>query len=311
MASTFDYRAFGLTIRSNLMLPELFEREASGDPDVRIRLEAFAEQTEESGLQAHGGALFLTIPEVARYRIESGTEIVVDPDPSAPERNVRLYLLGSAFGALLHQRGLLPLHANAVEIDGKAVAFMGESGAGKSTLAAWFHDNGYRIVADDVCVVGFSSDGEAVAYPGLPRLRLWDQALEASGRSAADFPQSYVADDSSKKFDVTVAQTKVVDVDLPVHSAYVLVRGEKFDIQSLKGVGAAEAVFAHTYRGGFVSAARNELGHWNAASRFVREVPLYRLVRPWSLRHLDDYSGAVLEHIRGQRPTDDRVDKPV
>ena len=51
----------------------------------------------------------------------------IDPEndftaPGASSRNVRVFLLGSAFGALLHQRGLLPLHANAVEVDGRAVA---------------------------------------------------------------------------------------------------------------------------------------------------------------------------------------------
>ena len=152
-----------------------------------IRVAPISEERSEPGLHVEGEALLLTIPDVARYRIEGGTEIVVDAHPSAPDRNIRLYLLGLAFGALLHQRGLLPLHANAVEVDGKAVAFMGESGAGKSTLAAWFHDRGHRIVADDVCVVGFSKGGQAFAHPGLPRLRLWDEALEASGRSAADF----------------------------------------------------------------------------------------------------------------------------
>ena len=82
-------------------------------------------------------------------------EIVAEPRQGVPDSNVRLFLLGSAMGALLHQRGLLPLHTNAVEVGGRAFAFMGKSGAGKSTLAAWFHDRGFRIVADDVCVVGF------------------------------------------------------------------------------------------------------------------------------------------------------------
>ena len=79
---------------------------------------------------------------------------------NVPDANIRLYLLGSAMGVLLHQRGLLPLHANAVEIDGKAFAFMGASGSGKSTLAAWFHDHGYRIIADDVCAVRFETEGD-------------------------------------------------------------------------------------------------------------------------------------------------------
>src|SRR4051812_25201168 len=198
----FDYQLFGLTVRSEIQLPELFLTTGKVDPDVTIRRASFTEVTSEPGLQADRSGLVLTIPDVARYRIEGGREIVVDSGPEVPERNVRLYLLGSAFGALLHQRGLLPLHANAIEVEGKAVAFMGASGSGKSTLAAWFHDRAHRIVADDVCVLRFDELGGAMAQPGLPRLRLWDEALEATGRNAADFSRSYVGDESYNKFDV-------------------------------------------------------------------------------------------------------------
>ena len=100
--------------------------------------------------------------------MRDGNQIVIDAAPDATDRNVRLFLLGSALGALLHQRGLLPLHANAIDLGGGAVAFSGHSGAGKSTIAAWFHDRGHRILADDVCVVGFDQSGRALVH-AVPR----------------------------------------------------------------------------------------------------------------------------------------------
>jgi hypothetical protein len=145
-AKASDYEVFGLKIRSEIPLPELQPMENPNDPDVTIRRSPVAAW--RNGLEKWDDALVLAVPEVGRYRIEGGDEILVDQDRGAPDRNLRLFLLGSAFGALLHQRGLLPLHANAVQIDGKAVAFMGASGAGKSTLAAWFYDQGYRIIAE-------------------------------------------------------------------------------------------------------------------------------------------------------------------
>jgi hypothetical protein len=293
--TSFDYRVFGLNIRSDFELPELFPADCAEEPDIRIRRGPVT-GSEAPGLQADGDVLVLTIHDVARYRIDGGREIVMDPEAGVPERNLRLFLLGSAFGALLHQRGLLPLHANAVEIEGRAIAFMGESGAGKSTLAAWFHDRAHRIVADDVCVVRFDAAGNALAQPGLPRLRLWDEALEATGRSAAEFARSYAGDETFNKFDVPIAAQTAADRELPLAAAYILERGERTEIQSLQGLEAVEAVFAHTYRGAFVAPADAAQSHWSAALQLVRSMPVFRFTRPWTLRGLDDSCSAVLRH---------------
>ncbi|KQN21214.1 hypothetical protein ASE86_14665 [Sphingomonas sp. Leaf33] len=50
-------------------------------------------------------------------------------------------------------RGLLPLHACAVELDGRAVLIAGAGGAGKSTLAADLLAAGAPLIADDLVVV--------------------------------------------------------------------------------------------------------------------------------------------------------------
>src|SRR5215213_168075 len=156
-----DYTVFGLRVRSALELPELFQAKGEGEPDVRIETGSIDAPESAPGLSARDGGLLLTVADAGRFLISQGRTIRVEALNGVDPRNVRLFLLGSAFGALLHQRGLLPLHANAIEVDGTAVAFMGASGAGKSTLAAWFHDRGYRIIADDVCVVRFDDRGTA------------------------------------------------------------------------------------------------------------------------------------------------------
>ena len=178
---TFDYSLFGLSVRSEIPLPELFPAEIECEPDVAIRVGTINSDERAPGLHELGDGLLFVATDAGRYRIAGGREIIIEPNAGAPDRNVRLFLLGSAFGALLHQRGLLPLHANAVEIDGKAVAFMGPSGAGKSTLAAWFHDRGHRVIADDVCVVGLDTDGRPYAAPGLPRTPALARSTRAHG----------------------------------------------------------------------------------------------------------------------------------
>src|SRR5207244_417714 len=72
---------------------------------------------------------------------------------AAPEADdaARLVLLGSCTGALLYQRGLIPLHANAVVTPrGGAVLIAGRIGAGKSTTTLSLLRMGHRLLADDI-----------------------------------------------------------------------------------------------------------------------------------------------------------------
>ena len=282
----FDYQLFGLAVRSDILIPELPVGKANGEADVAIH----------SGRCEDGSRI--RIAGIADFNVADGKTIWVSPAPGVSPRNVRLYLLGSAMGLLLHQRGLLPLHANAVDIDGQAIAFMGPSGSGKSTLAAWFHDRGYVVVADDVCVVHFAGEGAPFVHPGLPRLRLWKEALEASGRDAAHFSRSYAGDDSWDKFDVPLDRTSAPEGSKPLAAIYLLDSGAESRIDPLGGIEAAEALFANTYRGRFVTQAGEPKLHWEACVRLVHSTPIFRAVRRWGLGLLDEESGSLLAHAR-------------
>ena len=91
--------------------------------------------------------------QVARYLVSGGCEIIIEPHPTATEKDVRLFLLGSAMGALLLQRGIWPLHGSAIAGRSGAALFVGVSGSGKSTLVGAFHQRGFQVLADDVCAI--------------------------------------------------------------------------------------------------------------------------------------------------------------
>ncbi|MGI8705828.1 MAG: hypothetical protein ACR2JJ_08570 [Sphingomicrobium sp.] len=296
----FDYSVFGLRIRSDLKLPELVRADPRQEPDVRIRLGQVPVETEAApGIHPMDGAALLKVSDVASYCVTDGSEIVVQPEAGAAEQNIRLFLLGSAMGLVLHQRRLLPLHANAVEIRGKAVAFMGASGEGKSSLAAWFHDHHFQIIADDVCVVRFGSGGQPVASPGVPRLRLWKEVLEATGRQAADYERSYGGDEGIEKYDVPVAAHAVAADELQLGAVYLLGRGKQFLIQQLHGVGAVEAVIANTYRGSFISVVGDARAHFEACLKLVDRTPVFEVFRTWDFSRYSEEVREILAHATG------------
>ena len=292
------YSLFGLNLESDMPLPELAPAKPGVAPDVIVRTRPEAASTTNKELHPIEGGLSLTVNGIARYAVVGGAEIIVHPEPGASQRNVRLYLLGSAMGMLLHQRGLLPLHANAIEIDGRAFLFMGHSGAGKSTLAAWFHDQGYRVVADDVSVIGFDGEGQPRVRPGLPRLRLWRDALDATGRDPASFERSYAGDDNYDKYDVPIEAANLPTGDFELSGIYLLARADRFGISSLSGMEAADAVFANTYRGRYIDSMNQQRPHWEATLNLIRTTPIFRLERRWDHRLMRQEIEPVLAHAR-------------
>ena len=111
-------------------------------------------------------AVLLQVACIGRFWVHDGTEIVLAPASDAREDDLRLIVWGTAFGALLHQRGLLGLHASAIMVPEGSVAFAGPSGVGKSTLATACWQQGYPILADDICVIAAADDGTPCAICG-------------------------------------------------------------------------------------------------------------------------------------------------
>src|SRR5439155_13534776 len=145
------------------------------------------------------------------------------------EQAVRLFLLGPALGVLLHQRGLLVLHASTVTVDGGAVAFLGRSGWGKSTVAAAFHARGCGIVGDDVTAVQVEG-GIPTVIPSFPQLKLWPEVAVFLGddverlsrlRPLLEKRARRVTDGLSPNF-------------LPIRHIYVLAEGVCHEIEPLR-----------------------------------------------------------------------------
>ena len=295
------YRLFGLNLSSQISLagvapPVEAEAEAA---DVAVVFGKVPPGDYPPGYSATPDGTMLAVTKVGHYLIREGREIIVEPAEGASERNLRLFLLGSAMGALLHQRGLLPLHANAIDLGGRAVAFSGHSGAGKSTIAAWFHDRGYPILADDVCVIGFDDSGRAFAYPGIPRLRLWREALEASGRDAGAYDRSF---DDMDKYDVPT-ETGSTQEPLPLAAIYLLRKAEEGGdaaLERLSGVDAVETLMSNTYRGGYLRAIGRTAEHLAACLRLVRAVPVFRAERLWGFERFDEQARQLHDHASAQ-----------
>lgn len=174
------YRAFGFTLVSDLVLPELIPMESmTGEADLEI---ARREISPRPPATDSVDSLLLSVPKVGKFLIESGRRIHYELLPGSTTDDIGVYLLGSCFGAILQQRGYVVLHGNAVSLDGENCRIVvGHSGAGKSTDAAWQYLQGNAVLADDVCAVTWDAAGNATVIPAFPHIKLWENSARLLG----------------------------------------------------------------------------------------------------------------------------------
>jgi hypothetical protein len=168
------YALYGLLLDSEMECPKLVPAEApDAEPDDRIRLGPMPQALDDAKkkgvlYQISPDRFLLGLGKIARYLVSEGREIVIERVPGGSDDAVRVFLFGSVFGALLHQRGVLPLHGSAVMPSRGATIFAGPSNSGKSALAAAFHRRGYDVLADDVCAITFDAGKTPGSGPPAP-----------------------------------------------------------------------------------------------------------------------------------------------
>ena len=122
-----------------------------------------------------------------RFLVEEGRRVTVDRGPEAEDEMCAAQLLSQVLPAVMRQRGLAVLHADAVVASGAAVGLTGASGAGKTTTTVALLDRAAAHLADDALVLRRAPDRGVVALPGPARLHLAD---DAAGRLGLDVGRS-------------------------------------------------------------------------------------------------------------------------
>jgi ABC-type multidrug transport system fused ATPase/permease subunit len=174
------YRVAGLGVASEIALPGAIAaaQPAPSQPDIVVRVGAVPENLPQASArgptwQIAGDRFLFRIPEVARFLLVGGREVVFETAAGVAPGDISIFLTGTVLGILLHQRGQVVLHASAVRVNGKAVLFCGASGAGKSTLAAALAQRGFPLVTDDFCAVAANGAGAVMVQPDGRSLKLW------------------------------------------------------------------------------------------------------------------------------------------
>ncbi len=238
------------------------------------------------------------------FLVRQGKEIIIDPIPGVDEDILRTFLLGAAFGMLLHQRGQhlgqrsdhVILHASAVAMDAGAVVFIGDSGAGKSTTAALLQAHGYRLLSDDVTVLDIRHPQQVKVTPSFPQLRLWPESLESLGKQPCQFPVlNPLVDKRLYRSPEGFAKTPQSLLGI-----YVLDLGDENSIAPLRGQSALSELIHNWYGARFGEAMFSQLStadHFQTFAELVNRVPMYEFVRKDSLEEIHAIVPLLETHV--------------
>jgi len=293
------YRVSGLSVASEIALPGLIAGGPARAPQVTIRRGDVPENLPDHSAagptwRIAGREFLLRIPDIARFLLRNGDEIVFAPESDASEADIPIFILGTLFGILLHQREQIVLHASAVRVNGKAVLFCGPSGAGKSTLAAALAQHGYPLVTDDFCTIAVNGSGSPLVHPDGRQLKLWAQAIE---RLDLAQQRGERVRKSLEKFYVEPAE--VFTEPLPLGAVYALREARPPHGPGIEQPNVVDAVLLplrNAYRPLLVRRLGQRANYFHAATAIANVVGIFYLTRALDFAKMPEVIGWLEAH---------------
>jgi len=286
----YGYCVAGLRITSDLCLPGLIARSVTPSAaDITIARASLPPPVPPIDPLAE---LIVEIPGLMRMAMRNGCTLAYDPVAGADPGDLALYLGGTGFGALLHQRGRVVLHASAVLMNGHAVLFCGPSGARKSTLATALVDAGHGHIADDFCTIDFDRDGTPMIAADGRRHTLWQRAID--GLALPDRRGKAVQTGLDKYF---VDPREAITTTKPIGAIFVLEAAEQIAILRVKPLEMLHIVTSNAYRPQLVTLMQQQRLYFDATARIAKRASIRRLQRPLAFDHMPELIVAIRDSI--------------
>ena len=317
----FDYEICGLKIRSqfNLLTADVIDQgglrmlKSSEDIDIHIRFSQDIGEPQDIIFEDEwvkiGRQDFLLQPQCGlSFRIINGEEILISRSSKIGDDDINLFLIGSVWGVICHQRALLALHCSAIEYGGRAFAFTGLSGSGKSTLAAGLAKRGFAHLSDDVGII--KSQGEIVTMLAMPKgLKLWREAANALGYECGKPVGSDIWQDKyyvyphishTQSHTQSMTQNKSNNAPIKLAALYIL---ETCDLQNsadeptkamppeitqLRGGARMQGFHDSIYRVEWLDIIRDRKEVFMQLADYSNKIPLYKFSRTADITKFDE-----------------------
>jgi hypothetical protein len=133
-----------------------------------------------------GDGYVARLPWIADFIIDADLRhVVCHPVPDGRPGVIPIVIPGTIAAFILAMHGHCVLHGSAVEIDGRALAFVGASGQGKSTMAALCCAAGATLVTDDVLPLEFNDEARVTGVAETITCRRGEREIRLREKAAS------------------------------------------------------------------------------------------------------------------------------
>src|SRR6185312_3401168 len=215
---------------------------------------------------------------------------------SAPDGMDAIMVGGALLSLLLYLRGQTVLHASAIRLNGRSIAFMGRSGQGKSTLAALMCQAGAELITDDVVAV--RSTAPPSIEVGTPEVRLRPTAAASLATSLS--PGSPVDRSADSRDLVMLRDVTKADDDHGSPLAALVIpfprRDAVLKVEQLSPTEALMSIVSNPHMPGWTDSAVLQR-RFEIAAGLARTVPVFVGHVPWGPPFRDDIASAIWDAV--------------
>ena len=288
----YYYKIYGISLESELQLPSLVSSKGA-EAEVCIKygkLPSHLPSIREKGLyfESSPNDFLFKFQHIAKYRIQNGTRIEIEIFDDSRLELVKMILLGTVMGILLHQRGIVPIHGSAIHTTNGAYIFSGPSTIGKSSLLAWFIKLGFNAIADDIAAI--KPVNKPILYHGIPQLKLWIDVLDY-----CNLEKETKIRPELEKYRLSITE-QFIQEETIVGIIFILEKTNtsEFSHEELYGSAKVSALIRNTYRNRFVNGLGLQevlLNNIIAIAKHTLVVKVYRPGKPLLIKELAEYIG--------------------
>jgi hypothetical protein len=319
MSSESKWRVYGLVIESGLPFAAPLAA-GKGKPDLlllgglvlsqeeRLRFRhiyssAFRDSQGKSLFELYqdGERELLSFTDRAEFLFDGG-RILYRSLGRGDLLDVETLFLTSVLAYWLEQRGVLVLHASAVQVGENVAAFLASAGEGKSSLAAAFFDAGHRVVSDDILPITVGESGITV-HSGYQEIKLNPDTGEHYLGERFHTLRRFAPE--AEKRCLVVAREDSRDRRGSLSALYVIRRRREqrepcvVELQRLARRDAVIEVLRSTFTPTLVEGVGLAEGRLERMSQLVQRVPVFRVSYDSDLNRLPEAVAALVTSLGG------------